>query len=606
MLLWDYRYRRDPQLWPAPDSRIEKRPRPKFYGRGEDGRTDTELNEYLCHTFITSKVIWFTNDDEVHQTKLHLFLFRVHERLMLQWKAVWQMGPSLSLRRVILATNALFFHFPASRAWSVSYSSSPLPPFRMPDNEWTVCPKCHGEGKIRKPPSRKVRLRHKRSKTEAPPRLDPCQNCNQTGLVVAASDVPSPLESPLQVAIIGGGLGGLALGVALMHRNIPFQIFERDSDFSQRSQGYGLTMQQASRALAAFGIPYLPDGITSTKHVVHTIDGSIVGEWGIRKWGRDANKAPPKRQNVHIARQALRRQLLDALGQERESRISWGHKLVALHNKEGEGCVELEFQVGKDDKRYTKANLVIGADGIRSTVREYCLLGEQTTPLRYLKCLVVLGICPLSILESDSRQDRLLDGETVFQTADGNTRIYLMPYSNTEYMWQLSFPMESEESAKALSRRGPAALKKEALARCKTWHTPIPDVLQKTPVDLVSGYPVYDRDLIKSENFDKTMPISLLGDAAHPMSPFKGQGANQALLDALSLARSLYSTCSLSNSSTFEAIIKYQDEMIVRSAKKVKASAQAAEFLHTEAATQEGNITRGAAAAIRLNKKSSS
>ena len=39
-------------------------------------------------------------------------------------------------------------------------------------------------------------------------------------------------------------------------------------------------------------------------------------------------------------------------------------------------------------------------------------------------------------------------------------------------------------------------LKEEALERCGTWHSPIPDILQQTPVDLVSGYPVYDRDLI--------------------------------------------------------------------------------------------------------------
>jgi 2-polyprenyl-6-methoxyphenol hydroxylase-like FAD-dependent oxidoreductase len=478
----------------------------------------------------------------------------------------------------------------------------------MADNDWTACPTCHGEGKITKYPSRKARLRHKRAKTTAttttesspPLRLDPCQKCNQTGLVLASSPVSANTDYPLHVAIIGGGLGGLALGVACMHRQIPFQIFERDTHFSQRAQGYGLTMQQASGALAAFGITSMKDGITSTKHIVHTSDGTVVGEWGLRKWGRDENKRPPKRQNVHIARQALRHELLEALGEQKDSVVSWGHKLINMNEKVDN--VELEFEVGNEKVIYSKANLlVVGADGIRSAVRQH-LAGEQT-PLRYLGCLVVLGICQLDVLESSTRQNLLLDGETVFQTADGSTRIYLMPYSTTEYMWQLSFPMEDEDLAKEISRRGPNALKEEALAKCNAWHTPIPELLQKTPVELVSGYPVYDRDLITLDMLNGAKPVTLLGDAAHPMSPFKGQGANQALLDALSLARSLYSTCCRKQNPVFEATSAYHEEMTNRSSKKVQASAQAAQFLHTDAAIQEGNVTRGAAAASRLNNK---
>jgi salicylate hydroxylase len=103
----------------------------------------------------------------------------------------------------------------------------------------------------------------------------------------------------------------------------------------------------------------------------------------------------------------------------------------------------------------------------------------------------------------------------------------------------------------------------------------------------------------------------LVGDAAHPMSPFKGQGANQALLDALSLARSLYLTCCLRgdentpSNSIRDAIHNYHQEMTVRSAGKVQASAQAAQFLHTDVAIQEGNMTRGAAAAAAAAAASS-
>ncbi len=47
----------------------------------------------------------------------------------------------------------------------------------------------------------------------------------------------------------------------------------------------GLTLQQASRAIEGLGVFSLSDGVVSTRHVVHTTQGEVIGEWGIRKWG---------------------------------------------------------------------------------------------------------------------------------------------------------------------------------------------------------------------------------------------------------------------------------------------------------------------------------
>ena len=170
-------------------------------------------------------------------------------------------------------------------------------------NQWTVCLKCQGHGKQTRKLSKKVRLRYQRALGQfestksigtAPVRpkghLDTCLNCNGTGLVTSASHPLADKENYPHLAIIGGGIGGVALGVAYLHRGIPFTLYERDSGFDTRSQGYGLTLQQASRVIEGLGILWLEAGVTSTKHVVHTTDGKVIGEWGLRKWGRDAAK----------------------------------------------------------------------------------------------------------------------------------------------------------------------------------------------------------------------------------------------------------------------------------------------------------------------------
>jgi 2-polyprenyl-6-methoxyphenol hydroxylase-like FAD-dependent oxidoreductase len=395
-------------------------------------------------------------------------------------------------------------------------------------------------------------------------------------------------ENCPHIAIVGGGIGGVALAVACLHRQIPFTLYERDSGFDARSQGYGLTLQQASRAIEGLGIVSLGEGVVSTRHVVHTTEGTVIADWGSRDFQPPDIKTSPKRTNVHIARQSLRLALLEQLG---DDAVHWGHQLVGYTEREGDG-VELSFEVAGDIKQVT-ADLLVGADGIRSSVRRL-LMGEDVAPLRYLGCIVILGICPLESIVAADRS--LLDSATVFQTANGTERIYLMPYATNSIMWQLSFPM-SEAEADALSALGPQALKEEAARRCQ-WHDPIPQILAATQEKQISGYPVYDRALLEAKNLHPAAYVTLIGDAAHPMSPFKGQGANQALLDALALARAIKKGCS-PQSPWQQAAVRggvlreFESEMLARSARKVQDSAEAAQFLHSDVVLHEANEPRG-------------
>lgn len=470
------------------------------------------------------------------------------------------------------------------------------------ENKWTACPECQGRGRKSRRLSKKVRRNYQReldhfksTKAEGPApvrpkrHLDLCSHCSGSGLIAAVSFPVADKENYPHIAIIGGGIGGVALAVACLHRGIPFTLYERDAGFTERSQGYGLTLQQASKAIEGLGIFSLEKGVISTRHVVHTTDGKIIGEWGIRKWGWADETTIPKRTNIHIARQSLRQALLEQLGGH--DAVQWGHQLVDFQEDVDQG-VNLRFKVN-DEIKSAKADLLVGADGIRSSVRRL-LIGEEPSPLRYLGCIVILGICPLKYLAG--LESPLLDSATVFQTANGNERIYMMPYDSDSVMWQLSFPM-LETEAKNLNKQGQQALKDEACRRCN-WHSPIPQILAATKVTQVSGYPVYDRAVFQPESLEKGTQVTLIGDAAHPMSPFKGQGANQALLDALALARGIVIACRpLSEwrkaGIRKSALTEFESEMLERSATKVKDSAEAAEFLHSDTVLHEGDEPRG-------------
>jgi salicylate hydroxylase len=115
------------------------------------------------------------------------------------------------------------------------------------------------------------------------------------------------------VGIVGGGIGGLTLALALQNLGIKSILFEKDYCFDARSQGYGLTLQQGGRALKVLGI--LPEirsaSCSSTSHFIFNQRGECVVFWGNLEGAKHA--VWNANRNLHIGRQNLRRVLLDAI-----------------------------------------------------------------------------------------------------------------------------------------------------------------------------------------------------------------------------------------------------------------------------------------------------
>jgi salicylate hydroxylase len=499
--------------------------------------------------------------------------------------------------------------------------SSPL----LNDKEYIACENCKG---------RSMTFRNSKKK-KGPLRLlfNKCLKCDGIGLglvIKNSSIMSSVLESKPLIAISGCGIGGMALAIALIHRGHKVLIFERDTHFSYRKQGYGLTIQQGMHALSQLGLTAY--GISSTAHFSISPDGTLLGCYG-RAVTKDTleneditfSTNAEIRHNIHLPRQRLRALLLNALPPDN---VKWGVTVddfeeIEIENKESinmdyhhphteEGEEDEEGRGGgggekreekdnyKDDnviqknrgyirlKLSTNENLdcavLVGADGIFSNIRKLKAAKRKSIvsktvsssndtqfiskkeeersnimiipdpPLVYLGCIVILGYATIT---------HPLFSHRIVQVLDGNNRIYTMPFSgrhgfatcfgcegdqNDEKhnngtcqdstMWQFSFPVETLEEARELSAKGPAFLRQETIRRCASWRQPILALLEATRDEDVSGYPAFDRPLSPRPLMPPSLSrVVLLGDAAHPMSPFKGQGANQALLDGLALAK---------------------------------------------------------------------
>lgn len=114
-----------------------------------------------------------------------------------------------------------------------------------------------------------------------------CPHCMKEGTPDIGAEL-RPLAKTVGVAVIGGGIGGLAAAIALRARGIDVVVYERDAGFFERRQGYGLTMQQGARVLQQLGVS-VQGGIVSTAHFSLSPTGDLLGCYGRDVYYRGAD-----------------------------------------------------------------------------------------------------------------------------------------------------------------------------------------------------------------------------------------------------------------------------------------------------------------------------
>ena len=305
----------------------------------------------------------------------------------------------------------------------------------------------------------------------------------------------------MRALIVGGGIGGLAAAIALARAGLDVQVFERTPEL--REVGAGISLwTNAIRALEELGLRQRIDGAAVAYEAagLRAADGTIISAISADELHRLLGVPV-----IVVHRADLLEALLAAVP---SSSVSFGALCTRVADRGDH--VEVEFA----DGRRVHGDVVVGADGLHSVVRE-ALHGREAP--RYAGCSAWRAVVPFDV-------SRIRASET---WGAGNL-FGQVPICGNRVYWYAA--MNVPEGGRSSHPRA------ELLAVFGSWHPPIGELIAAADDDTILRNDIYDRPVRKTWGRGR---VTLVGDAAHPMTPFLGQGACQALEDAVVLGRCL-------------------------------------------------------------------
>lgn len=304
----------------------------------------------------------------------------------------------------------------------------------------------------------------------------------------------------MRAAIIGGGIGGLAAALALRRIGIETIVIERAA--SIREVGAGISIwSNGVNALRELGVE---DAVMASASVVdrnlaRTPAGSLLAQYELAAISRRAG-APC----ICIHRAVLQKILLDSLP---PASILTGAR-----------CIGFEDSTAiLDSGERIKADVLVGADGISSVIREGLHGAEVPRYAGYT--------CWRGILHDNGA----LSHRSALLVVGAGSQFGLWPCGEGQLYWFLT----------KNAPRGSTQKKAEVLAWCRNWASPVPEIVEETPERAILQNDIVDRPPLRWWGGGG---VTLLGDAGHASTPNLGQGVCQALEDAVVLAHCLNGT----------------------------------------------------------------
>lgn len=316
------------------------------------------------------------------------------------------------------------------------------------------------------------------------------------------------------IIIIGAGIGGLSAALALQHFGFRVRIYEQADSLSE--VGAGLTISpNANHVLNFLGL----EAAIADASIIPASGG--VRHYQTREMLAANNRSKTPRQlygadYLQIHRADLHRILQDAVELNDPGCIHTSHKLNAL--SQTDQAVTTEFANGQK----SSAEAVIGCDGVHSFVRE-ALFGKEAP--RFTGYIAWRGLVPTAQLS-----EGILDPDSAICTGPNQT-FTRYAIRGGKLLNYVAIAKRSGWEVESWSVRSDPA---EVLAEFSEWSADVREMIAATPADNLYKWALFDRDPLTNWT---TGRITLLGDAAHAMLPFLGQGAAMAIEDGLILGR---------------------------------------------------------------------
>lgn len=315
----------------------------------------------------------------------------------------------------------------------------------------------------------------------------------------------------MRAIVVGAGIGGLTAALTLRRAGIAVDVFEQAPVL--REVGAGIQISpNGTRILERLGLANAMRRVAVRPLKMEFRrwnDGLLLGSYSLADQCESAFGAP----YYHFHRAELLDVLADALPREI---IHLDHRCVALEDR-GDS-VKVRFHSGAS----ADADLVIGADGIHSTVRELAILHEEPRSLGHV---AYRGLVPAErVVHLDI--ERSVYG---WLGPDHHFVHYFVGAGARFLNWVASAP--GEWALESWSARGEIS---DVLTQYEGWHGQVRDIIRSS--DFTNLWAVYDRDPLPRWSAGR---VVLMGDAAHPMVPSMAQGAVQSIEDAAVLARCL-------------------------------------------------------------------
>ena len=360
-------------------------------------------------------------------------------------------------------------------------------------------------------------------------------------------------ESRSRVAIIGAGIGGLSLGLALQERGIQADVFEQAPALAEIGAAIALSANSI-REFARLGLEdaLAADSTVPTELIYrHWRDGSRIaahpvseGSWYEKRFGSPY---------FGIHRADLQKTLGTAFSLEH---LHLGCRLLDIVQERD--SVVLEFA----DGRVERADLVVGADGVRSTVRRFVTGADDAV---YSGTSAFRGIVPVENLPSlpDPRAIQFWmgpDAHMLHYAIGGNGEsVNFFAVVETPKIWlHPGSVADVHEDLPVTSFRG--------------WHPAITEMI-RAAASPISWALFTVRPLLRWYHGR----VVVLGDAAHGMLPHQGQGANTSIEDAFALAALLADTGS---DDLHRAFSRFQNLRRARTRKIQRSSWVTSSVLH--------------------------